>query len=650
MDHNDFSRTMAVGLTRTGSLVGTPAYMAPEQFRGEAADVRTDQFSFCVSLYEALYGERPFAAGSLADLIRAVTAGRLREPSQRVRVPAWLRKMLLRGLATRREDRFGTMEDLLSALARDPDRQRRRALVGVGVGTLLLAGGAFGQRALERSGASLCRNPTERLAAAWELPGNDPNVHPRHDAVRAAFVATGAPRAADIWDRTAGVLDGYARRWSALYTDACEATHARGEQSAEVLDLRMDCLNRNRDSLRALTDVFATADGNVVDHAIDAANALPELSRCSDVAVLRAVLPPPRNPAARQRLDKLRKRAAEVRALRDAGRWKEGIAKAVPLRDEAAALGYEPMIAEADSLLAWLHEALGNAPVAAEESERALWAAEATHHDEVAAEAAVMLVTVAGYELARPEDGERWARFADAILKRMGPGHERLMAWLANNRAAMRARAGDLTSAVADLRAAIGLKRKADGGDTADVALSISSLAEVLGRRGEFAAALEASAQSIAIFDRVYGAGNMMSARDYSNRCEMLNGLGRYREALASCQRGLEGSEVTLGHDHKWIAYPLTASAIALIELHRPAEALPPLRRALDIRKRLEPNAAERGETWFALARAEWEVGERAVARDAAEAAHQEYAKALASAAQLQAVDAWLAARRARTR
>ena len=63
-----------------------------------------------------------------------------------------------------------------------------------------------------------------------------------------------------------------------------------------------------------------------------------------------------------------------------------------------------------------------------------VWAAEATRHDEVAAEAAVTLVATAAYGLQRPEEGERWGRFAEAILKRMGPGHERLQGWLAHNR------------------------------------------------------------------------------------------------------------------------------------------------------------------------------------------------------------------------
>src|SRR5690606_8835865 len=72
-------RALAASLTVTGSLVVTPAYMAPEQFRGERADPRCDQFSLCVALYEALFRARPFPGDTLAELMRAVLAGHLRE-------------------------------------------------------------------------------------------------------------------------------------------------------------------------------------------------------------------------------------------------------------------------------------------------------------------------------------------------------------------------------------------------------------------------------------------------------------------------------------------------------------------------------------------------------------------------------------------
>ncbi|EDM73902.1 serine/threonine kinase family protein, partial [Plesiocystis pacifica SIR-1] len=93
------SAALSNKLTVTGSILGTPAYMAPEQWRGEVVDARGDQFSFCVALYEGLYGRLPFAGDNPAELLGNVLAGRVREPPSTARVPAWVGRAVLRGLA-----------------------------------------------------------------------------------------------------------------------------------------------------------------------------------------------------------------------------------------------------------------------------------------------------------------------------------------------------------------------------------------------------------------------------------------------------------------------------------------------------------------------------------------------------------------------
>jgi eukaryotic-like serine/threonine-protein kinase len=123
-------------LTRTGTLIGTPLYMAPEQFLARPTDARTDQFSFSIALYEALYGERPFRADSFAALADQVVAGRLQEPAAKTRAPAFLRKLLLRGLRADPAERYPSMRALLSALRHDPARRRRGLAVGAAVAAL----------------------------------------------------------------------------------------------------------------------------------------------------------------------------------------------------------------------------------------------------------------------------------------------------------------------------------------------------------------------------------------------------------------------------------------------------------------------------------------------------------------------------------
>lgn len=139
-------------LTRTGAFLGTPNYMAPEQLIRGPTDARSDQFSYCVALYEALYAERPFAGDNVETLLAEVVAGRVSDSPNSRGVPNRIRRILLRGLRPDPKDRYPAIEPLLEAFAeaREPRIQRRRvralwigaigavivlaALLGTGVG------------------------------------------------------------------------------------------------------------------------------------------------------------------------------------------------------------------------------------------------------------------------------------------------------------------------------------------------------------------------------------------------------------------------------------------------------------------------------------------------------------------------------------
>jgi len=121
---------LSVKLTRTGAVMGTPMYMAPEQFKGEIATARTDQFSFCVALCEALHGQRPFSGSTFEELAANVMEGRVM--ARPAAAPPWLWRIIARGLARDPAARFPSMDALLAELARDRTRRRRRLLAGVG--------------------------------------------------------------------------------------------------------------------------------------------------------------------------------------------------------------------------------------------------------------------------------------------------------------------------------------------------------------------------------------------------------------------------------------------------------------------------------------------------------------------------------------
>ncbi|MEM9462894.1 MAG: SUMF1/EgtB/PvdO family nonheme iron enzyme [Myxococcota bacterium] len=141
-----------VPLTKTGAVLGTPAYMPPEQMMKVEADVRSDQFSFCVALYEALYGERPFEGARIESLMIAMLDGAVQPAPKGSPVPPALRAVLLRGLAHDRVQRWPSMEALLEQLQRLLAPPIRR-YVGMGLGVFAVMTAAAGLALLRQSDA-----------------------------------------------------------------------------------------------------------------------------------------------------------------------------------------------------------------------------------------------------------------------------------------------------------------------------------------------------------------------------------------------------------------------------------------------------------------------------------------------------------------
>ncbi|MBL8945728.1 MAG: insulinase family protein, partial [Myxococcales bacterium] len=140
------SRLRDFDITRTGTVVGTPAYMPPEQLARAEPDARSDQFSFCASLFEALYGERPFTGSTYSELERSLTRGRIAPVSRRNDVPKAIHAAVLRGLSPVPADRFATMRELLDALDRGQTTGRPIGWVLGAVGAAGLAAAAWTQR------------------------------------------------------------------------------------------------------------------------------------------------------------------------------------------------------------------------------------------------------------------------------------------------------------------------------------------------------------------------------------------------------------------------------------------------------------------------------------------------------------------------
>ncbi|HLK90337.1 MAG TPA: serine/threonine-protein kinase [Polyangia bacterium] len=637
---NSVSGLFDARLTRTGAMMGTPAYMAPEQFFGATTDARTDQFSFCVSLYEALYGERPFPGKKLSELTANVVQGTVRDAPTGTKVPFWVRRILLRGLRSAAGERYATMGELLEALGKDPRETRKKWAVGAAVVALPLAVGLGVWQGVANQQA-ICGGAADRLAGTWDIHAADQPEGPRQSQIHSAFLRTGKSYAADVYDTVNRALTSYARNWADMYRENCEATHIRKDQSEEVLDLRTSCLQERLAGFHALTEVFADATGEVVENAVSATNQLPTLDRCADVPTLRAVVRPPDDPSVISKVGDLRKRVAELKAQFDAGRWKQSLSQVPGLVARARGVGYQPLVAEALALNGNLLSTTDDPRGAEKLLIEAYRLADSARHDEVRAEAATTLVFVIGDQERRLDKALEWADTATAVLHRLG-GHELLRAWLLNNIGCAYSVQQDDGSAVKELAESVALKKKLLGDDHTDVALSDGNLGNVLFSMGRYEEALMHNGTALSIFERRLGLGHPQLARALDNRGEILNALGRYADGRKAYERAAAIWERELGGDAGVLAYPLTGIGLALLGESNPASASVPLERALRFRSAEGTEPTERAETSFALARALWESGrEQSRARRLATDARTLYAAATMPK-ELAVVDKWL--------
>jgi len=268
--------------------------------------------------------------------------GQMRPFPTTKRTPGWLRRALLRGLANDPAARWPSMDALLAALVRNP-RARGWWYAGGAIALGLTVAATLALSPPPRTRPT-CQVGAERFAGVWERRGG---AGSRRAAIADSLVASGKPRARDTFDSLARLLDGYVGRWSNMYRDACEATNVRGEQSNEVLDLRMSCLRDRWNELHALSDVLVEGHAIVASNALAAATALTPIERCADVTSANATVAPPSDPLIRQRVEKLRDRLVSIKALQDAGRYGPAIDEVRGVVTEARVVGYRPLIAEA---------------------------------------------------------------------------------------------------------------------------------------------------------------------------------------------------------------------------------------------------------------------------------------------------------------
>jgi len=567
-------------LTHAGQVLGTPRYMAPEQHLGGDVDARSDQFSFCVTLYDALYGEPPFDAGS-DDYRTSATEGRLRPAPPDARVPRRLRQILVRGLAVRPEDRWPSMDALLAALRRDPSTRRWALLaatvLAVGAATAVVGLGA------RRPAAPVCPPSDGKLAGAWDTA--------RKKEVSAAFAASGAPGEAATYARVEHALDGYASRWLAMRTDACLATRVRAEQSEELLDLRMECLDDRLGELRAQVDVLAHADAATIGRAVQAASSLAPLDGCADAAALRAPIRPPPDAATRARVKAVRTRLAEGRARQRVGDYAGAHAIAAGAADDAAKLAYPPLEAEALFLLGDVQDDQGDYKTSEQTMVRAASAAIAGHHDEMLARSLTALIAEVGLRQARFGEAHAWASLAEAAAER---GNAFVRGEMHRNLGRLLYREGKFAEARAQTEACLAVWRPALGDDALAIAGPLTDLGNAYYAEGDYAGAARTYEQSIAVLEKSVGAHSPLLGPNLNNLGDVDSHLGQYDRADAAIRRALDVWQAALGPDHPKVALARYNLAEVWRRRGQPQRALPEYRRALAIdEKALGPDNPE---------------------------------------------------------
>ncbi len=565
VDHPSGPIALGQPLTEAGAIMGSPGYMAPEQYQGAETSSATDQFAFCVTLYEALYGTRPFAGTDLKTLELATRAGVVPPPPKGSAVPAFLFPIIVRGLATQASARHPSMEALLLALTRDPARARRRWVVGViaaGLGVVGVAGWGWTAHRAEQ----VCRVADTGLGAAWN--------EQRRGAVEQAFLATKRSYAQVTWDHVRDALDGWAQEWATERLDACEATRVRHEQSERTLALRLGCLDRRLEEFSTLTATLETADAELVGQASTAVSRLSAVSSCGNLKLLeaRARLAP----TAEQTVTQLELQLAQGRVLVAAGRFADARARIEPAVAHAQALGVAEFEAEAFGALGELERQLDRFPEAKAALAHAMTKALAAGDDRAAIEAIASLVSVIGWRLEKPAEALMLAEVGRGLLTRLrgerpldggGPSltateavlppfsateallppfsaTEALLppfsateALLNESTGDAQWQAGDRVASLASYRAALETTVALQGTETADVARLRSSVSWVLMEQGHVAEARKQSEQSRAIREKLLGVEHPSLAQTWNELATIAAESGEFDEAVRCFER-----------------------------------------------------------------------------------------------------------------
>ncbi|MEM9456757.1 MAG: serine/threonine-protein kinase [Myxococcota bacterium] len=574
----DPSWSLAATATEGERGLGTPAYMSPEQWARRRTDARCDQFSFCVALFEALYGQRPFVGKTMAELAVCVLEGRLSVPRGMPGVPTWLDQTLRRGLAVEPDDRFASMHELLRVLSRGQVRRRRR-LMGLGVAGLAVLGtGTIWARAYaERRRIAACQAEGARIDEVWSQ-----EVAAR---VRGVFVATGISYAPASSDTVVSLIDRFARGWRDTKSAVCLEAEVRETWDAGRYERASWCLDERWARLQALVAQMLAVDRSTIEHSVTASLELADVAPCGDPVLLDRLAAPARQ----QRASALELYREIFRglALGRSGRLDEAFSSVQEAQHRARALGWPPLTAAALHAVGevqQMQERYGDAEASLEE---AFFEARAAGSEDVAAGVATSLVAVTGVELGRLDDGARWARHAELALDALGDSTALARAAMLSHLGLVERRAGRYAEATERLGRALEIRASQLGEDHPTVAAALTSLGLVAWDDGRYDEAVQLQQRALEINEQSLGPGHPSVGLSLNNLAIVYESIGDYARAEVLGQRALGIFEAAYGPEHSNVAMSLNNLGVVALALGRVAEARELHTRALGIWERV---------------------------------------------------------------
>jgi serine/threonine-protein kinase len=617
---SDTSLMLSSPLTADGVLVGTPHYMAPEQLREGGGSARSDQFCFCLTLWEALTGYRPFTGGNVKELLERLESGKPDPSPGDARLPAWVRRILLRGLSPDPEQRYASMDALIVELRRDPMRRLKPLLVSAA--TALLAGALVATTMHVRRDrdalVSRCDAADAGIRELW-----NPAARAR---IARAFDAHGGPYGGEAMKRVDATLSSYVQDWGQISRDACLATWVRGTRSEALLDRQSMCLEKRRASFAALVHELGSANElATVTAAVPSVLALPAPAACADLDALAHGPSAPQGAAQREELSRARKAMAEAEARMLAGHSEQGLTILEPWVSKVRALRFPPLELELLQSLAGLETTTPGKHAGAENTyDQALRLAASLGDDAATARLWIDLVGALGNDLGRPQDAYAQRRAAELALSRVGVAPADLRrADLAHNLALAAWNSGRNDEALALCKEALTIRERALGKSHHSVGNSLNLLGILLSERGDFGPSADAHKQALEVRKSALGEHHPYVADSLDNLGVVRQYQGRVSEALALHEQALQLRERVYGPDHPDVGTSLNNVGSLKLELGDAEAAARMFERTLRIwEKALSPE-----DTSFAIALIN--LGDVALARGDARDASDKCQRAL---------------------